>query len=482
MGLKVWTLDKLTAWIGILAILTLFVPMGVYLVHSISSAAEQDLAKYGKSLIDTLAGQIIEPVLLGDQIALHIALQKAIPPDSEIRYLCIEDGQGGILAGTMAEGFPQELLSLWRERPGEVVFFRTEEGPVMDISTHLMGGQLGTLHAGISRSRATRTADRLFWLMGIALVITLSVVLVGARIIMISVGKPLRQLEAAVSTFPQRTIAPGDLEVTGTQEVESLARVFGDMVGRLELLEGDRAATQERLIHTERLAALGELAAGLAHEVHNPLDGMQECLRFLQRDPGKSERAEKYYPMLSEGLERIARVMRGTLTFARLGQHVSVEAVRIADVMKASRLLVQANIKDRSVDLNWQLPGNCECLCDSQGFAQVLLNLVLNAADAAQGSDKQQVRIESKCDRQWVYVSIEDSGPGVSQELRSRIFEPFFTTKAIGEGTGLGLSVSQQLIRAVGGELKLSPEPSSLGGARFTIRLPKAQPCEECYG
>ncbi len=121
-------------------------------------------------------------------------------------------------------------------------------------------------------------------------------------------------------------------------------------------------------------------------------------------------------------------------------------------------------------------------MCDSQGFAQVLLNLVLNAADAAQDSANPQVLIESKCDRQWVHVSVEDSGPGVSQELRSRVFEPFFTTKAIGEGTGLGLSVSQQLIRAVGGELELSPEPGSLGGARFTIRLPKAKTCEECYG
>ncbi len=281
--------------------------------------------------------------------------------------------------------------------------------------------------------------------------------------------------------FPQQTLGSSELKVSGTREVESLAKGFTDMVRRLELSERDRVATQERMIHTERLAALGELAAGLAHEVHNPLDGMQECLRYLQQDPDKSIRAAKYYPMLSEGMQRIARVMRGMLAFARTGQNISIQKCRIADVVNASQLLVQANTKGRHVDMKWQLPEDCVCMCDSQGFAQALLNLVLNAAEAAQDSTNPQVKIETTCDSQWVYVSVEDSGPGVSEELRVRVFEPFFTTKTLGEGTGLGLPVSQQLIRAVGGELELSPEPGSLGGARFIIRLPNAATSEQSH-
>jgi len=481
MALNRWSLDRLTAWIGTVAVLTLFVPIGLYLIHNISSSAEQHLSVRGKSLVKTLAGQIIEPVLVEDRLTLHDALHRAAEADSEVRYLCIRDRNGDIVASTFEEGPPPALSDLWSAHRGEVILFRTEDEPLMDVATPLLDGQLGTLHVGISRSRATRAANRLLWLMGIVLVAALSVVLVGARIIMISVGKPLHRLESAVSLFPQRSVGRGELNVSGTREVESLAKGFTDMVRRLELFEQDRAVTLERMIHTERLAALGELAAGLAHEVHNPLDGIQECLRYLQQDPDKSIRAAKYYPMLSEGMQRIARVMRGMLTFARSGQNISIEKCRIADVVNASQLLVQANIRDRDVDMKWQLPEDCVCMCNSQGLGQALLNLVLNAAEAAQDSPEPQVRIEATCDSQWVYVSVEDSGLGVSEELRVRVFEPFFTTKPLGEGTGLGLSVSQQLIRAVGGELELSPEPGSLGGARFIIRLPKAATSEESH-
>ena len=482
MALNRWSLDRLTAWIGTIAVLTLFIPMGLYLIHNTSSSTEHYLSVRGKSLSRTLVGQIVKPVLVEDKLTLHDALRRAAEADSEVRYLCVRDKNGDIIASTFDEGPPSALFDLWNAPHGEVILFRTKDEPLMDVSTPLLDGQLGTLHVGVSRGRTTRAANRLLGFMGIVLVASLSVVLIGARIIMISVGKPLRRLESAVSLFPQRPVGWGELNVSGTREVESLAKGFTDMVQRLELFERDRVATQERMIHTERLAALGELAAGLAHEVHNPLDGIQECLRYLQKDPDKSTRAEKYYPMLSEGMQRIARVMRGMLTFAHSGQNISIEKCRIADVVNASQLLVQANIRGRNVVVKWQLSGNYVCMCDSQGLAQVLLNLVLNATEAAQENSDPQVRIEATCDSQWVYISVEDSGAGVSEEFRMRVFEPFFTTKAPGEGTGLGLSVSQQLIRAVGGELELSPNPGSLGGARFIIRLLKAATSEESHG
>ncbi len=478
MALNRWSLDRLTAWIGTIALVVLFVPMGLYLTHNISSSAEQHLSVRGKSLARTLVGQIVEPVLVEDRLTLHDALHRAAGADSEVRYLCIRDRNGDIVASTFEGGYPPALSDLWNAHHGEVILFRTGDEPLMDVSTPLLDGQLGTLHVGISRSRATRAADRLFWLMGIVLIVTLSVVLIGARIIMVGVGKPLRRLEAAVSEFPQRSGGSSELTVSGTRDVESLAKGFSDMVRRLELLERDRAATQERMIHTERLAALGELAAGLAHEVHNPLDGMQECLRYLQQDPGKSIRAAKYYPMLSDGLQRIARVMREMLTFARSGQNVSVDEYRIVDVLKASQLLVYANIRDRTVDTKWQIPEDCMCMCDPQGLAQALLNLVLNAAEAAEGNVDPQVRIEATYNSQWVYIAVEDSGLGVPEQLRDRVFDAFFTTKPFGKGTGLGLSVSRQFVRAAGGELDLSPEAGSLGGARFVIRLPRARAWE----
>ena len=103
---------------------------------------------------------------------------------------------------------------------------------------------------------------------------------------------------------------------------------------------------------------------------------------------------------------------------------------------------------------------------------------MLNAAEEAEKSVEPRVLIEAKCNAQQVFLTVEDSGSGVPRELRDEIFIPFFTTKPVGKGTGLGLSISRQLIRAVGGELELSRQPSPLGGARFTIRLPKVSTSE----
>ena len=487
MALNRWSLDRLTAWVGTVVVLTMFIPMGLYLTHNVTSSAERHLSERGKSLVRTLAGQIIKPMLLNDRLALHYALRKAAATDEDVRYLCIEDKNGDILASTSDQEYPTALFDLWKGHQGKVILFQTEGESLMDVSAQLpegegeLAGRLGALHVGMSRRHATDAANRLLWFMGIVLTATLSMVLAGARIIMKTVSRPLRQLETAVSSFPQQPVHVEQLAVSGTREVESLARGFTDMLRRLKALEQDRETTQERMIHTERLAALGELAAGLAHEVHNPLDGMQECLRYLQQDPDKSPRADKYYPMLTEGLGRIAKVMREMLTFARSGRDVSIGEYRVTDVLNASKLLVAANIRNKKVRLIWRIPRDCICLCDPQGLAQAVLNLVLNAVEAAEGSAQPQVAIEATCDSQWVYVVVEDSGQGIPEELHLRIFEPFFTTKPFDKGTGLGLSVSQQLVRAVGGDLELSAEPCSLGGARFVVRFPRAATDEDCH-
>ncbi len=346
MALNRWSLDRLLTWIGTAALLVLFVPTGLYLTNSASSSVEQLLLERGKGLVKTLAGQIVEPVLVEDDLALHDALHRATAGESEVLYLCVTDEDGRVIAATFEGGCPPALAEMWRGSGGQEVYFHTAEGPVIDICTGLLDGQLGWLHVGMSRRDATKAADRLMWQLGVGLLGGLAVILAGARIISARVSRPLRQLEAAVSVFPHQSIK--DVRISGTREVESLVRGFGEMADRLEALEKDRADTQGRIIHAERLAALGELAAGLAHEVHNPLDGMLECLRFLHVDPDKSDRAAKYYPMLREGLERIATVMRGTLTFARSGQQVVPQPCPMSDMLEAMELLLRAQMQGTS--------------------------------------------------------------------------------------------------------------------------------------
>jgi len=476
MTRKWFTLDQALTWIGSAALMVLFIPTALYLTQSVSASFEEGLIGRGNDLVKALAPQLVEPILLEDNLAVHEILLRAANSDSEMRYLFVESANGGTSEGRSPNfTCTPELMKLWKENRNRVIRFRASEGPILDVATPILEEQLGFLHVGLSRASVVQAVNRLQWMLGLELAAAVMVVLAGARIMSIQVSKPLHRLEAMVSRYPQHPLGSQDLKLSKVPELNSLGKGFQDMVQRLEALQREQSETQAAMIRAERLATVGELSAGLAHEICNPLDGMQECLRFLESDPGKSPRAGKYYPMLREGLQRIGSVMGGMLTFARSGQKVTPKPYSMSDILENLKLLLLAGDKERKVRICWECEDPCLCLCDPQGLAQASLNLILNASEAAAQSAEPQVNVRAESNSQWVCLTVEDSGPGVPEELRERIFDAFFTTKNVGKGTGLGLSVSRQLIRAVGGELELLPERSSLGGAKFLIRLPKIQ-------
>jgi two-component system NtrC family sensor kinase len=474
MALKRWSLYQLIVRIGTIASVMLCVPMGVYLMVTVLSSSERSLADRGRMLARTLAAQITDHLLVSDRLAMHDALHKVALADSEIRYLCVVDSHGEVLAHTFDDGYPYALTEIWERGSAQLTRFRTRNAPLMNIPVPIMMGSLGKVHVGMSRADAIRSAHRMMAPMWLALAGALCFVLVGAQVVAANVSRPLRRLDAQVSGYPQHALLPDGPALSGTKEVRSLAAGFADMAGRLESLEREREITRQRMQHAEQLAALGQLAAGLAHEIHNPLDGMLECVRYMEADPAKAERAAKYLPMVTEGLERIAEVMKQMLALARSGHDTAIEMCLAAEISDSLSVILEGHLGARKVKLTWRKNGPGVCLCNRNGLSQAILNLVLNAAEAAEGHDDPEVIIDVNDELPWVSLTVSDCGPGVPDDLRERIFEPFFTTKPAGTGTGLGLAISRQLIRAAGGDLELMPKASALGGACFRIRLPVA--------
>ncbi|MCP4453538.1 MAG: HAMP domain-containing histidine kinase [Planctomycetes bacterium] len=474
MRLKQWSLDRLWAWWATGLILLLFVPSGLFLTYSISRSVERNLAEKGRFFAQAIAAGLIESVLLEDRIRMHEILRDAVADEPGVRYASILDSHGQMLAHSFKSGYPPALVKLWNQHTESVIRYNAGADKLLDVSVSLMSAHQSRLHVGVMRNEAVQASQRVLIVLSLVSTAALCLVLMGTRLIGTLVSRPLQQLETAVSHYPRATALLHSQTVHGTREVVTLTQGFRDMVARLESLEDERTSTQASLIHAERLSAIGELAAGLAHEIRNPLDGMMECVRLLDADTIKSEKAIKYYPMLSEGLERISRTMQSMLVLARSGQQTTVGACQASGIVDELQLLVQPQVHDSQVKLTWDKAGPCVCVCDRQGLLQAGLNLILNSIDAVEDAEMAGlVHVRSYCDDRWVFVSVEDNGQGVPDDLRERIFDPFMSTKPVGKGTGLGLSVSRQLIRAVGGELSLVEERSALGGALFLIRLPK---------
>jgi signal transduction histidine kinase len=235
---------------------------------------------------------------------------------------------------------------------------------------------------------------------------------------------------------------------------------------------------QRELVRSERLASVGRLAAGLAHEIGNPiaaLIGLQDLLL----DGGLSQEEQRdFIKRMRAETERVNRTLRDLLQFARPARENSSAPSPPGDVEAAihdttALLMHQAALRDieLGIDVHPALP---RVTLGSSQLTQVVLNLLLNAADALQGRAGARITVQARASDAGVQIAVEDNGAGVPSEIAEHIFEPFFTTKEVGKGTGLGLSVCQSLVAAAGGSLSL--DATHRQGARFVVQLPVAEP------
>jgi two-component system NtrC family sensor kinase len=279
-----------------------------------------------------------------------------------------------------------------------------------------------------------------------------------------------------------------ELPVRGPAELSALARSLHTMTQRLldnedrlrrQIDEVERATreleqAQQRLIRSERLASVGRLAAGLAHEIGNPIAamiGMEELLLA----GGLSDREQQdFLQRMRKETDRINRILSDLLAFARPSAQRGEGPSEPGDVAQAVQdvaALVAPQKSMAEVALGIETDPKLPLVTLSrEHLVQVLLNLLLNAADACQGGGR--ILITARASSDGVALSVEDDGPGVAPDVRERLFEPFVTTKEVGQGTGLGLAVCRGLVEAAGGTIALDPDTTS--GARFLIELPAA--------
>lgn len=353
------------------------------------------------------------------------------------------------------------------------------------VSESLADGRTATLFLAHRHGTAgARLSNMLLLYTGVtALAILLLTYIVLTRWIVV----PLEAVTAA-----SRRLAAGKLDVlvpvAGSREVAELAIAFNAMA---QQLRDDRAALEARLrelettsahlrsaeeqvVRGEKLASVGRLAAGVAHEIGNPLSailGLVELVR--QGSLPKAEEAE-FLERIQRETERIHRIIRDLLDFARQGSAspASDDAVSslAAIVDDAVRLVtpqkdVRAIRIERDVDAALRVRGS------SDRLTQVLLNLLLNAVDAMHGDGV--ISIHARVLDSGVVLTVKDTGPGISDAILTRLFEPFASSKPAGEGTGLGLAVSHSIVESLGGTLRGAN--SSEGGAVFTLTLQQAQ-------
>ncbi len=230
---------------------------------------------------------------------------------------------------------------------------------------------------------------------------------------------------------------------------------------------------EAQIIQNDKMASIGQLVSGVAHELNNPLTSIAGLAELLLERPPHPELPREHLRVIHDQAERAGRIVRNLLTFARKGV-AEKTAVDLNDVVSRTSLLIVYELQLHGIELDCELsPEPVVVLGDRYELQQVLLNLVTNAVQAVGGLEPGRPRrislITSRSDGEAA-LQVRDTGPGVPQHLAPYLFTPFFTTKAPGEGTGLGLSLSYGLVKAHGGALTY--DAPAEGGAEFRVTLP----------
>jgi len=246
-----------------------------------------------------------------------------------------------------------------------------------------------------------------------------------------------------------------------------------------EVAERERAeqtlrAAQDELVQAAKLAVLGQLATGITHELTQPLGALRtlsgNAAEFLRR--GKAETAQANLEIIGKLVDQMGGIIEPLKTFARKSP-ARREPVDVAQVVASALFLLDQRLRRNRIEVrNGCAVGAAIASCEQNRLQQVLVNLIGNAADAMRDAPRRVLAIDAVVAEGRVAIRVADSGPGFSEQAAQHLFEPFFTTKPAGEGLGLGLAISQDIVREFGGEL--SAESSGNAGAVFIINLPQS--------
>jgi len=376
-----------------------------------------------------------------------------------VRYVAVSD-----LQGMVTHSNDESLLGLFLEAHAG-----PDDGNILEFRTALESGAeaWGELTVGFSLEpieRQVKIIAKRAALVAILLMIGNSALTAAYVETLI---RPILGLNRTM-----KRAARGDLTVRARSragsEVGELADAFNRMMDDLEEANERDKARHVQLAHTERMAAVGTLAAGVAHEVNNPLSGILTCIENMRADIENRETLERYLDLIHDGLKRIERTVANLLDFSRQ-RKMFLEPTSINHNLRHVAELVDFQLRKGQVEVLFDLDDDEPyVMADHFQMEQLFLNLVLNALQAMPQGGK--LHLTTRCREGNVMAEIRDTGVGIPFEIRERIFHPFFTTREVDEGTGLGLAVSDSIVAAHGGALEVE---SMVGkGSAFRVSFP----------
>ncbi len=465
---------RFTLYLAILIILSTFI-FALWNISREKKLLKDAIINEAKVLVESLAisctntmlyeeiGLVDEGGLLDNYIS-DLMQRK----DLNILYAMILDPKGKIIAHnslkevgrTFNDDYTRRILSSYET---SVQYISNE---ILDISTPLSIStkRWGTLRIGISLKGLKKEVSLLTkkYIFFTSLFILFAIIFIA--FLFRQITKPLKSLASKMDEANLDRISYS-FSPSRKDEIGILQKSFYNLLRRIKEYEKEKEKTQRNLIFTEKMAAIGKLTSGVAHEINNPLGGLLNCVYHFKRGDLSAERQREYLQLMEEGIKRIQKTVTNLLEYAHT-PYIEKTPIDLNSIIDKSLSLLEHEIIKNRIKVVKEVSENLPIIeLDKNQISQVFLNLFLNSIQAMENGGVLRIRMDYS--NGYIIINISDTGKGIPEDIISKVFDPFFTTKGRDKGTGLGLWITQTIIDRHGGTIQLS----SLEGKGTTVEI-----------
>lgn len=488
-------------WKFSIAIITIVIIFGsinsILIYNNVQTALQSEDEKRALFIARSIANEVTPSILFEDYISMQNTINSMKEIDENIFYIFITDNNKNVIVHTFKNEFPLNLinansLSENQKSNTQLLLLKDfDKEVILDVIVPILDGKVGTVRVGLIESSIIADVQKtvnIFWLM---VAVFLTVGIIGAFVFARFITNPIKTIQNTADNIDFNLIGQTEMPqirireklfnkfkmiFRAEDEIDILAEKFNQMILRLDKAYRDLQSAQSTIIQSEKLATVGTLTAGLAHEINNPVAGLQNCIRRIKNDPSNIEQNIKYIKMMESAVDKIERVVGNLLNFTRRqsGEFVSLT---INEIVENSLLLVSHRLEKLRISVTKNFPADLpEIVGNKIQLEQVILNLLINAIDSIEEKSstnshcEKRLLFNAKADGDFLRLQIQDTGNGIPKKIIDKIFDPFFTTKSPGKGTGLGLSVVYSIIETHKGKIYFESEEGK--GTVVNVFLP----------
>jgi signal transduction histidine kinase len=482
--------------IGIILIVGIFGSINILLINSsVIKALQSESEKRGKYIAYNISNQALDPIFYEDYITLQKLVDNIHIIDSTVVYAFIEVGQKDRkVIHNFNVDIPSDLLKANiltgnKEYQIKIITPKNDTKRVIrDIAVPILNKDIGVVRIGILENSIKESSDNTMFIFIMMVAVFLFIGIMGAIVFSRFITRPIKEISEIAENLDLDSLRVENNNLGAyhlrkeksnfqiLDEMDFFAEKFFSMIDRLKAAYSEINLTYSKLIQSEKLASIGTLSAGIAHEINNPNTGIQYCLRILKKEINSNDKNFEYIELMEEAADKIERVVKGLLEYAR-PQIIDFNEINLNGVIDKSIALLNYRFDKQKILIEVNNKEKDNIVFGSAHFLeQVIVNILINAVDAIEEKKnlnpdlKGSITLDIQNSGNMSVISIKDNGTGIKSENLSDVYDPFYSSKEVGKGTGLGLAVCNKIVSLHHGSINVKSEFGM--GTTFTIFLP----------